>query len=405
MMRDLALEFVRLGHQVTVVTPSDSVNGALKITLEGGVTLVQVKTGSLRGANNFLRMWREGRLSSTIWRAAHKFFHANPCDLIVFYSPTIFFGRLVARLKSLWHCPSYLILRDIFPKWAVDTGLLKKGWIYRYLKRKELAQYAASDIIGVEAPGNLGYFSQETQNGEYRVEVLHNWLDAQWPPKTDGHWRSKLGLNNKVIFVFGGNIGKAQDMDNIVRLASGLQHQQEISFLLVGSGAEVQRIVEQINKQNIGNIVVLPSLPQGDYLQCIAECDVGMISLDRRLKSHNVPGKVLGYVQCGLPILASVNPGNNLVDLLHQAGAGIACINGEDDELRCGALQLATRPEVRRLMGRNARGLADTTFSVRVIAGQILSHFGPQAGDEKNMLNQSSRPGTSDVRPTPATAS
>ena len=66
-----------------------------------------------------------------------------------------------------------------------------------------------------------------------------------------------------------------------------------------------------------------------EYLQCLTECDVGLVSLDRRLKLHNFPGKLLGYVLCGKPVLASLNPGNELIEFLRNAGTGIAGINGE----------------------------------------------------------------------------
>src|ERR1017187_57259 len=387
MMRDLALELVRQGHQVIVATPSDSAEGGMGITEEDGVTVVRIKTGNLKDANKVLRTWRESRLSATMWRRTRSFFQANPCDLIVFYSPTIFFGELVQRLKSLWDCSSYLVLRDIFPKWAVDTGILREGLLYRYLRRKELAQYAAADIIGVEAPGNLSYFSKEIEIKKYRVEVLHNWLDTQEQPKTNLGWRNKLGLESKVVFFYGGNIGKAQDMDNILRLAAGLRDREDIFFLLVGGGTEEQRLNEQIRTQSMRNIRILLPLPQKEYMQCLSEFDIGLVSLDRRLKSHNFTGKILGYVLCGKPILASLNPGNGLMEFLHQADVGIACTNGDDELLHNAALLLATHPVIRERMGKNARALGETTFSVRVIAKQILAHFASH-GDNTEIVNR-----------------
>ena len=374
-MHDLALEYVREGHQVIVATPNDSVEGVMSITEEDGVTVVRVKTGALKYANKALRGWRESRLSAKMWRRARKFFQANPCELIVFYSPTIFFGGLVRRLKSLWGCPSYLILRDIFPKWALDAGVLREGILYRYLKRKELGQYAVADIIGVEAPGNLSYFNEGLTSNNYRVEVLYNWLDTQERPLGRSSWRTKLGIESKVVFFYGGNIGVAQDMDNILRLAAGLRDNDDIYFLLVGSGSEVQRLNVEIEKQDLRNIRILPPIPQQEYLQCLSEFDVGLVSLDPRLKTHNFTGKLLGYVLCGKPILASLNSGNDLIEFLHHADAGIACTNGEDEKVRAAALLLATNPELRQRMGRNARALGETTFSVRVAAKQILSHF------------------------------
>src|ERR1035437_4753154 len=84
MMRDLALEYVRQGHQVIVAAHSDAVEGTARITEEDGVTVVRVKAGNLKYANKALRLWRESRLSATMWRGARKFFQENPCELVVF---------------------------------------------------------------------------------------------------------------------------------------------------------------------------------------------------------------------------------------------------------------------------------------------------------------------------------
>lgn len=374
MMHDLALEFVRLGHQVTVATPCDSVQGRVRVTDEEGVAVVRVKIGDLKYANKAVRLWRESRLSAMMWRGTQKYFENSSFELIVFYSPTIFFGDIVRRLKSMWGCPSYLVLRDIFPKWAVDAGVLREGILYRYLKHKELVQYAASDVIGVEAPGNLSYFEKELLGDRHHVEVLYNWLDMQERRPCRPYWRKRLGLLGKIVFFYGGNIGVVQDMDNILRLAAGLGERKDIFFLLMGSGSEVQRITAQIELQGMRNIKILPPEPQQEYLQCLSECDVGLVSLDRRLTSHNFTGKMLGYVLCGKPILASLNPGNDLIKVLRDANAGIACTNGEDEALRTAALTLAEQDTVRQRMGENARMLGETTFSVRSVAQQILAH-------------------------------
>ena len=57
-------------------------------------------------------------------------------------------------------CGSYLILRDLFPQWALDAGLLSRyGPAYRFFRREELRLYRTADIIGVQSPANLDYFS------------------------------------------------------------------------------------------------------------------------------------------------------------------------------------------------------------------------------------------------------
>jgi glycosyltransferase involved in cell wall biosynthesis len=160
----------------------------------------------------------------------------------------------------------------------------------------------------------------------------------------------------------------------MLRLATGMRDHEEVFFLFVGSGSEVLRLSAEIEKQGLRNVRILPPLSQSEYMQCLSECDVGLVSLDRRLTSHNFPGKLLGYVLCGKPVLASVNPDNDLIEFLRHADAGFACANGEDEKLLAAALLLATQPETRKRMGRNARELGNTTFSVQTIAQQILAH-------------------------------
>ena len=388
MMADLALELVRTGHQVTVVTPSDSVERSMVLELVDGVTVLRVRIGSLKNTNRILRGWRESRLSPAIWRRASDYFKANACDLIVFYSPSIFFGGLVRRLRKLWKCPAYLVLRDIFPKWAVDAGIIGKGLLYRYLRQRELAQYAAADVIGVETPGNLDYFHTELASYAYRVEVMLNWMDPAERPPCGSGMRARLGLEGKTVFFYGGNIGVAQDMDNIVRLANSLRDRKDIFFLLVGSGTEVKRLEQEIANRTLSNIRILPPIRQKDYLEAMVEFDVGLVTLDRRLRSHNVPGKVLGYMQCAMPVLASLNSGNDLGAILREHEAGIAVENGDDSGLRDAAILLATNAELGKRMGENARRLGETVFSVRNAALQILGHVQAPPQNMKSALSQ-----------------
>jgi glycosyltransferase involved in cell wall biosynthesis len=380
-MRDLALELARQGQDVKVAAVDDQLPQRVSVSREDGTNVLRVNTGGIKINSRALRAWRESRLSTVVWRHGQKFFRENPCDLILFYSPTIFFGALVNKLKALWNCPAFLVLQDIFPKWALDAGVLKPGLIYNYFRRKELEQYEAADLITVEAPGNLRYFAEELGHKNYRVEVLLNWTDMSARPSPDDYrLRRELGLEKKVVFFFGGNIGVAQDMDNVLRLAASVRDQESIFFLLVGSGSEVERLNAEITRQSLPNVRILPPVPQQQYLSCVAQFDVGLITLDRRLKSNNLTGKLLGYMQCGLPVLASLNPGNDLGPILRDSDAGIACENGDDEAFRAAALLLANNPDLRSRMGANARRLGEQKFSVQAAASQILSHFAGELG-------------------------
>ena len=373
---DLAREFHRRGHEVIVAAPDDTTRETFEATEEAGITVLRIRTGAIKSASWWLRAWRETTLSSVMWQKGKLFFAQHPCDLIVYYSPTIFFGGLVSRLKRRYRCPAYLILRDIFPQWAVDTGLLTKGsLIHRFFTGKEKLNYDSADVIGVQSPANLNYFSEKGLRGKYRMEVLYNWTTLTEEPIQPSGYRERLGLRGKVVFFYGGNIGMAQDMDNIIRLAENLRDDPSVFFLLVGDGHEVPRLKDAIASKGLANIVIHGAVGQREYLSMLSEFDIGLISLNRGLRTQNFPGKMLGYMYHSMPILASINPGNDLKEILEDRQAGLVCMNGNDALFAAYARRLAKDEDLRRLLGKNARALLESTFSVSNAAGQILSHF------------------------------
>jgi O26-antigen biosynthesis N-acetyl-L-fucosamine transferase len=372
LVHDLAVEMARSGHQTTVLAPSEGVQDDFTITVEDGIRVVRVRAASTKGVHKILRGFREAALGITIWRRARSFFRENPCDLIVYYSPTIFWGRLVFKVKALWQCPSYLILRDIFPQWAIDAGVLRDGFIAAYFRRREIEQYEAADIIGVQSPANLQYFARAFPDRGYHLEVLYNWAALQEPGLPETQYRSRLGLTGKVVFFYGGNLGFAQDWGCILRLAMNLSAYPHIHFLVVGEGSDVPRLASAATKEKLTNIHVLPSVSQQEYFAMLSEFDVGLITLNRQLKTHNLPGKLFGYLYWGMPVLASINAGNDLSTILERNAAGLCISNGDDQEFLRTALTLANDADLRRNMGKNSRRLLEEVFSAEKASRQIL---------------------------------
>jgi glycosyltransferase involved in cell wall biosynthesis len=136
---------------------------------------MRVRAGKIKGTTKYVRALTEFRLSRILWKKAQTYLAEHPLDLIIYYSPSIFWGSLVKRLKEVFNCKSYLILRDIFPQWSVDAGIIKKGLLYRYLKKRELENYDAADVIGVQSPANMEYFITSGLKDRYKLEVLFNW--------------------------------------------------------------------------------------------------------------------------------------------------------------------------------------------------------------------------------------
>jgi glycosyltransferase involved in cell wall biosynthesis len=379
LIHDLAREFLRMGHEPIVLAPDAAISSDCQLSCEDGITILRVRTGKIKTAGRIVRAFNEIRLSRMVWKRAKKFLEANPCDLVIYYSPPIFWGPLVKKLKRKFACTSYLILGDIFPQWALETGVLRRGVVYWYLKLREKESYAAADIIRVQSPANLRYFEENGLSRKHTLEVLYNWTSLNKSEVVLAGYRSRLGLVDKVVFFYGGNIGIAQDIDNIIRLAEALKNEPRAYFLLVGDGSEVARLRTLITVKGLTNIAIQDAVDYEDYLSMLFEFDIGLISLDRRLRSHNFPGKMMDYMYNSKPILASINPDNDLKEFVETGTAGLVCFNGQDKVFVDLAKRLVADGELRRELGMNGRKLLEEKFSVSKAARQILSHALPQS--------------------------
>jgi len=372
MMHELACEFKVQGHEVSVITPNIDRKKLLTIDSLDDIRIYRFKSGEIKNTSKVKRAINETQLSRNAWIACKDFFENNHHDLIVYYSPTIFFGTLVGKLKELWDVKSYLILRDFFPQWTIDNGILKENSIIvKYFKYFEKINYEVADTIGVMSPKNLEWFKNYYQKNK-EIEVLYNWANLNPFKKKVNKYRKKLNLENKIIYFYGGNLGHAQDMMNIIRLAKKMLVEPKAHFLLVGAGDEFKLIEKKILEDKLMNITLLPSVNQQEFKQILAESDIGLFTLNKNHITHNFPGKLLGYMVQGIPILGSVNFGNDLKELIENTDSGLISINGKEDDLFFNNALKLMNNELRQIMGNNAFRLLESKFSIKSISNQIL---------------------------------
>lgn len=373
MYHELAVELIRRGHQVTVITPGFRIT--LPITIESldGVSVWRFKSGPIKDVGKISRAINESVLSLRAWKAIEKLVKPDTFDGIVYYSPSIFWGGLVKKIKHRCRCPAYLVLRDLFPQWAIDAGILRKGSIFEmYFRFFERQTYKQANRIGLMSEKNLEIFKAE--NKGLPCEVLRNWADLTNNDYSNVNFpslRERLNLRNKIIFLYGGNIGYAQDIVNLMRLVRNMTKYDNAHFLFVGQGDQVGLICNLARKWSLSNFTYLPSVPQNEFKSILGEVDIGLFSLSSHHTAHNFPGKLLGYMLHSLPILGSVNIGNDLLDIVNSHRAGYIHINGEDDELLLSAEKLYRDKSLRITLGDNAYTLLEEQFSVASAAQSI----------------------------------
>ena len=264
-------------------------------------------------------------------------------------------------------------MRDIFPKWALDAGLLRDGIIYRYLKNVESILYNSSDMIGIESKSNLEYFKKYGIDSSVKIEVLNNWSsELEFFSKKS---ISKLIDKNKVNIVYGGNMGAAQDLLSLVELIDLTVLGDRAVIYLIGNGDQFTSIKKIIERKKISNIILMNSLERKVFLSILANADIGLVSLNEKLTSNNYPLKMIGYMQLGKPVLASVNRCNEIIELINDNNFGYASIAKDKDNFNKNLEQMISNISVRKTQGVNAKRVFDENFTVKVAFNQISSFF------------------------------
>ncbi len=374
-MHELAVELIKQGHEVTVIIPVSHIQQKFRVDHINGYRLVSVASLKTKDLSSIRRTIAEFISPYVVYhRLKSSSIIDEIFDGIIWYSPTIFFGPLICRLKARYCCPAYLVLRDMFPDWAVDLGLIKKGLLHFFFKQVEFQQYKLANCIGIQAPGNFKYFNVENlKKFKSKVELLWSWVSPVGHSMTCSIDLNKTHLAGRMNFIYAGNIGIAQDVEIIISLATLYEERSDIGFVFVGRGSEYIRLKAMASQKNLNNILFFDEISPIEIPALYSQCKIGLVALDLRHKTSNIPGKFLSYMDSGLPVLARVNAGNDLVEMINYYQVGASYVGSDVGDFMVEANRLIEIIQNDQNLSIRCKKLARTLFSTKNAANQIIN--------------------------------
>tara|TARA_B110000003_G_C16645604_1_gene531906 strand:+ start:2457 stop:3653 length:1197 start_codon:yes stop_codon:yes gene_type:complete len=369
LMKDLAIAINKSKYFSSIVLAPDINSKLISKVKVAGIETILFPSGKLKNINSVRRAFNEYMLSRRV-KKCFSFIENEDVSAIVYYSPSIFFGNAVKFFKNKFNCLSYLILRDLFPQWLVDIGLIKKNDIFHLVfKYFENINYLNADKIGVMSESNRKLFSSRSDFEKF--EVLYSWQTPIKIHKNENilKKRNLEFLKDKFVFFYGGNIGLAQDIDILLSLAHSLLNSKNIHFVFIGQGDSVSLITDKA----LSNVTHINSMPEYDYFELAMNFHVGFFSLHKDHTAHNYPGKIWGYMSLNKPIIGIVNKGNDVKELINLNNAGLVCSHDEDvEKLTKHCLDLYENNELLNTQGINSSKII-LKFSPENTANQILN--------------------------------
>ncbi|HDZ01953.1 MAG TPA: glycosyltransferase WbuB [Nitrospirae bacterium] len=298
-------------------------------------------------------------------------------DIIFIYSPPLFMGIAGWLLNLFKGVPFVMGVQDLHPQCYIDQGLLKNKLMIYLLETMEKFCYKRSSLITVHSEGNKEHIVNVKGIDGNKVKVLRNWIDTDEmkPLPRDNEFSRKYNLNKKFVVGYAGTLGMSQGLLSVIEAANILKDRDDIEFFIVGDGIEKQRMIDRKNEYGLENVRFLEMQPKSVYPYVVASSDVGLVTLNSKVKTPVVPSKILSMMAAGRPVLASLPLDGDAPRLIKEAGCGI-CIGPENPELLAEKiLFLTSNPDKCAEFSRQGRVFVVREMSLKRAVTTLKAHL------------------------------
>jgi len=284
-------------------------------------------------------------------------------DVVVATSPQFFCaiaGYLVSRMKR---SPFVFELRDIWPESIVTVGAMRKNLAVKSLEKAELFLYRKSACVVVLTDA----FKRNLVSRSIipsKIEVIKNGVDLSFfhPRPVPKDLIDELGIDGRFVASYIGSVGMAHAVEKIVEVAERLRNVREILFLVIGEGANKEKVQYLVTKKGLSNIKILPGVSKDRVRDYYAVTDLNLVTLrNTELFRTVIPSKIFEIMAMARPILCAVD--GECREIVEQAGSGVYVEPENVEQMAETILQLWKGKDILGEMGKNGRVFVERYFN------------------------------------------
>lgn len=361
-----ACYWVRWGHAVTVVTCAPNFpHGRLypgyqnrwhQTEMLSGIKVVRVKSymapneGVLRRTADFVSYMVTAFLAGL--------FEKNP-DVIIATSPQFFAAVAGWALGATKRRPFIFELGDLWPASIVAVGAIRPGKVIRMLERLELFLYRRSAAVVALSSSFKTNLIQRGIDAQ-KISVVINGVDLPRykPQPRDKEFEAIWGLSGKFVIGYIGTLGMAHGLKNVLHAAERLKGRPDIRFLLVGPGAERDKLTTAITELGLNNVTIGSPQSKEVMPRVWSVCNVALVHLKNEPTfAEVIPSKMFEAMAMGLPILVAA-PAGEATRLAEARNVGVCVPSDQPDALADAAIRLCDDVRLRRALAENALAAA-----------------------------------------------
>lgn len=375
-----ARRWVRAGHRVTVLTchpshPGGNVYPGYENSLYAweemdGIHVLRV--GTYLSANKGFAK-RTANYISYMLSAVGQCWRVRDVDLVVSTSPQFFCGMAGYFVSRLKRRPWVLEIRDLWPESIIAVGAITNRRVIRLLEGVESFLYRKADhIISLTRAFSLHIAGRGVP--QEKISIITNGADLERyaPGERMNAVREELGLGEGVFVAsYIGTHGMAHGLGAVLKAAKLLEAEKNIHFLLVGDGAEREKLLREKEALGLDNVTMLGQQSKEKMPFFLAATDACLVLLIKsELFKTVLPSKIFEAMAMGRPIVLGVEGESR--ELVEEGQCGL-CVEPENEAALAEAVrELASDPELRVTLGANGQEFVARHFNRETLAREYL---------------------------------
>jgi glycosyltransferase involved in cell wall biosynthesis len=384
----LAREWVRLGHQVTIVAADHShyrarqpAPGQAQVD---GITYRWLPTPAYSG-NGWPRMRNVMSFLRQLWTQAPEMAATLRPDVVISSSTYPMDTWVARRIAQLARARLVHEVHDLWPLSPVELSGMSPWHPFALIcQSAEDAAYRHSDAVVSMLPKVHAHMAGRGLDLK-KLSIVPNgispeeWAAQPEPLRADVDQALEAARRAGAVIVgYAGSTGLPNALDVLLDEAR-LLADRPLRFVLVGDGHERERLAARIADEGLTHMALLPPIPKAQVPAFLAAIDIAYLGWQRQplYRFGIAPNKLMDYMMAARPVLHSVEAGN---DPVAESGCGLTVAPESPEEVAHGLRQLAAlSPSERRQLGERGRAHVLQRHAYPVLARQFLAAVGVPA--------------------------
>ncbi len=316
----------------------------------------------------FFRLVNMFSLSISIFFKALFNFKKGDKILVVTTPPSLPFITAIAALVK---GSSYILLiHDNYPEILIAANKTYENslivnvlnfcnrWLYKYASKiivcgRDMFKLISLKTVGLDIP----------------ISTIQNWAEletVQPLPRNDNILLKELGIEDKLVFLYAGNMGYPNDLESIIECAEKLKNDDRFCFVFLGTGVKRKWLERVVSEKSLRNVKLLDPRPRSEQNIFLNACDVAIVTLVKKMWGVSMPSRTYNILAAGKPILALTENDSEIALVVEEDQVGWTVLPNDSEILLQKIFEIYDNRSIFEEMRKNARKSAIEKYSLAV---------------------------------------